>query len=105
VLSHTRPFRPSELTGEASPELLGSGPRRCAPPPEGTQLDPVDANGVPAEWVVTAGVAGERGGAVLPQRLPLWLARAAPGLLPLLSAASQARVLSASYRLTGEHRG
>ena len=29
-----------------------------APSPEGTQVDPVDANGVPAEWVVAAGVTG-----------------------------------------------
>ena len=83
------------LTLEESRALMGSG----GAPPEGTQVDPVDANGVPAEWVVAAGVTGERvvlffhGGAYhfgSPARLR--------GLLALLSAAAQARVLSAGYR-------
>ena len=30
------------------------------PPPAGTRVDSVDANGVPAEWVVAAGVTAER---------------------------------------------
>ena len=89
------------LTLQERRALMGSA---GAPPPEGTQVDPVDANGVPAEWVVAAGVTGERvvlffhGGAYhlgSPARLR--------GLLVLLSAAAQARVLSAGYRLAPEH--
>ena len=89
------------LTLQERRALMGSA---GAPPPEGTQVDPVDANGVPAEWVVAAGVTGERvvlhfhGGAYhlgSPARLR--------GLLALLSAAAQARVLSAGYRLAPEH--
>ena len=75
-----------------------------ASPPEGTQVDPVDADGVPAEWVVAAGVTGERvvlyfhGGAYhlgSPARLR--------SLVTRVSAAAQARVLSAGYRLAPEH--
>jgi acetyl esterase/lipase len=99
-----------ELVGSADLGTLTVQERRAlmgsagAPPPKGTQVDPVDANGVPAEWVVAAGVTGERvvlffhGGAYhlgSPARLR--------GLLALLSAAAQARVLSASYRLAPEH--
>jgi monoterpene epsilon-lactone hydrolase len=89
------------LTLQESRALMGSA---GAPPPEGTQVDPVDANGVPAEWVVAGGVTGERvmlyfhGGAYhlgSPARLR--------GLLALVSAAAQARVLSAGYRLAPEH--
>jgi acetyl esterase/lipase len=100
-----------ELVGSADLGTLTVQERRAlmgsagAPLPEGTQVDPVDANGVPAEWVVAAGVTGERvvlhfhGGAYhlgSPARLR--------GLLALLSAAAQVRVLSASYRLAPEHR-
>jgi len=95
-----------ELVGSADLGTLTLQERRAlmgsagAPPPEGTQVDPVDANGVPAEWVVAAGVTAGRvvlyfhGGAYQfgsPARLR--------GLLALLSAAAQARVLSAGYRL------
>ncbi len=81
------------LTLDERRALMGSA---GTPAPDGTQVDPVDANGVPAEWVVAAGVSGERvvlyfhGGAYhfgSPARLR--------GLLSLLSAESQARVLSA----------
>src|SRR6266516_8167939 len=44
------------LTVQERRALMGS----AGAPPEGTQVDPVDANGVPAEWVVAAGVTGER---------------------------------------------
>ena len=89
------------LTLQGRRALMGSA---GAPLPEGAQVDPVDANGVPAEWVAAAGVTGERvvlffhGGAYhlgSPARLR--------GLLALLSAAAQARVLSAGYRLAPEH--
>ena len=88
------------LTLRERRELMGSG----GPPPGGTQVEPVDANGVPAEWVVAAGVSAGpvvlyfHGGAYhlgSPARLR--------GLLALLSAAAQARVLSVGYRLAPEH--
>src|SRR2546429_7554420 len=94
-----------ELVGGADLGTLTLQERRAlmasagAPLREGTQVDPVDANGVPAEWVVAAGVTVERvvlhfhGGAYhlgSPARLR--------GLLALLSAAAQARVLSGGYR-------
>ena len=44
------------LTLQERRALMGS----ASAPPEGTHVDPVDANGVPAEWVVAAGVTGER---------------------------------------------
>ena len=88
------------LTLQERRALMASG----APPPAGTQVEPVDADGVPAEWVTAAGVSA--GPAVLyfhggayhlgsPARLR--------GLLGLLSAAAQTRVLSAGYRLAPEH--
>jgi acetyl esterase/lipase len=98
-----------ELVGGADLGTLTLQERRAlmesasAPPPEGTRVDPVDANGVPAEWVVAAGVTGDRvllylpGGAYhlgSPARLR--------GLVALLSAAAQARVLSVGYRLAPE---
>jgi monoterpene epsilon-lactone hydrolase len=87
------------LTLQERRALMESG----APAPEGTRVDPVDANGVPAEWVVAAGVTAGRvvlyfhGGAYhlgSPARLR--------GLLALVSAAAQARVLSVGYRLAPE---
>jgi acetyl esterase/lipase len=98
-----------ELVGSADLGSLTLQQRRAfmasaSTPPAGTQVDPVDADGVPAEWVVAAGAgAGPvvlyfHGGAYhlgSPARLR--------GLLGLLSAAAQARVLSAGYRLAPEH--
>ncbi|MEU8384444.1 alpha/beta hydrolase fold domain-containing protein, partial [Streptosporangium sp. NPDC048865] len=99
-----------ELVGGADLGTLTLQERRAlmdsagTPPPEGTRIDPVDANGVTAEWVVAAGATGERvilflhGGAYhlgSPTRLR--------GLLALVSAAAQARVLSVGYRLAPEH--
>jgi monoterpene epsilon-lactone hydrolase len=99
-----------ELVGSADLGTLTLQERRAlmesatAPPPQGTQIDPVDADGVTAEWVVAAGVTARRvvlhfhGGAYhlgSPARLR--------GLLTLLSTAAQVRVLSAGYRLAPEH--
>jgi acetyl esterase/lipase len=99
-----------ELVGSADLGTLTLQERRAlmesasAPLPQGTQIDPVDADGVTAEWVVAAGVTARRvllhfhGGAYhlgSPARLR--------GLLTLLSAAAQVRVLSAGYRLAPEH--
>jgi len=74
------------------------------PPPEGTMIDPVDAGGVPAEWITAAGVTGERvvlffHGGAYHTGSPAALRR----LLALVSGAAQARVLSAGYRLAPEH--
>ena len=100
VLELVGSFDLGALTVQERRALMESG----GAPPEGTHVDPVDANGVPAEWVVAAGVTSERvvlyfhGGGYhvgSPARLR--------GLLALLSAAAQARVLSAGYRLAPEH--
>jgi monoterpene epsilon-lactone hydrolase len=75
-----------------------------APPHAGTTVDPVDAGGVPAEWVTAAGACADRivlffhGGAYHIGSLGT-LRR----LLALISAATQARVLSVGYRLAPEH--
>lgn len=72
-------------------------------PPPGTTVDPVDAGGVPAEWVVAAGARSRRvvlylhGGAYQigsPATLRYMIA--------LLSGAAGARVLSVDYRLAPE---
>jgi monoterpene epsilon-lactone hydrolase len=99
-----------ELVGSADLGNLTLPERRAlmdsagSPPPAGTRVDPVDANGVAAEWVVAAGVTAERvllhfpGGAYhlgSPARLR--------GLLALVSAAAQVRVFSVGYRLAPEN--
>jgi monoterpene epsilon-lactone hydrolase len=98
-----------ELVGSADLGTLTLQERRAlmesaAPAPEGTQVVPAGANGVPAEWVIASGVTAGRvvlhfhGGAYhlgSPARLR--------GLLALLSAAAQVRVLSSGYRLAPEH--
>ena len=99
-----------ELVGSADLGTLTLPERRALmdsagrPPAAGTRVEPVDANGVPAEWVVAAGVTAERvllhfpGGAYhlgSPARLR--------GLLALVSAAAQVRVLSVGYRLAPEN--
>ncbi|HSR85551.1 MAG TPA: alpha/beta hydrolase [Streptosporangiaceae bacterium] len=76
----------------------------AAQPPPGTTVEPTDAGGVPAEWVVAAGV--------LPGRILLYLHGGAyqigsPAtlrhMIALMSAAAQAQVLSIDYRLAPEH--
>lgn len=73
-------------------------------PPPGTSVDPVDAGGVPAEWVVAPGADSDR--------VLLYLHGGAyqigsPGthrhMVALLSGAAKARVLSVDYRLAPEH--
>jgi acetyl esterase/lipase len=73
-------------------------------PPPGTSVEPVDAGGVPAEWVVAPGADSGR--------VLLYLHGGAyqigsPGTLrhmvALLSGAARARVLSVDYRLAPEH--
>jgi acetyl esterase/lipase len=74
------------------------------PPPAGTTVEPVDADGGPAEWVAAAGLAGDRvlqffhgGGYHIGSLATL------RRLLALLSDAAQARVLNVDYRLAPEH--
>lgn len=74
-------------------------------PPSGTHIEPVDANGVRAEWVVAPGVTDSavllslHGGAYSLGSLVTnrWFSA-------LLSATSNRRVLSIDYRLAPEHR-
>ena len=77
----------------------------AAPPPPGTTAEPVNAGGVPAEWVI----APEADGA---DRTLMYLHGGAyqigsPAMLrhmiALISAAARARVLSVAYRLAPEH--
>jgi epsilon-lactone hydrolase len=76
----------------------------AAPPPPGTTVEPADAGGVPAEWVIAAGVDAVRvllylhGGAY-----QAGSPAASPRLVALISAAAQVRVLSVGYRLAPEH--
>ena len=76
----------------------------AAPPPPGTTVEPVDAGGVPAEWVIAAGVDSVRvllylHGGAYQIGSPTTLRR----MIALISAAAQVRVLSAGYRLAPEH--
>jgi monoterpene epsilon-lactone hydrolase len=99
-----------ELVGSADLGTLTLQERRAlmgsagAPPAAGTRVEPADADGVAAEWVVAAGVTGPRvvlcfHGGGYQTGSPASLR----SLLALLSAAAQARVLSAGYRLAPEH--
>jgi epsilon-lactone hydrolase len=88
------------LTLQERRALLGS----AGAPPAGTLVEPVDADGVAAEWVVAAGVTGQRvvlffHGGAYQAGSPASLR----SLLTLVSATAQARVLSAGYRLAPEH--
>ena len=76
----------------------------AAPPPPGTTVEPVDAGGVPAEWVIAAGVDSDRvllslHGGAYQIGSPATLRR----MIALISAAAQVRVLSVGYRLAPEH--
>jgi len=76
----------------------------AAPPPPGTTVEPVDAGGVPAEWVIAAGVDSVRAllylhGGAYQIGSPATLRR----MIALISAAAQVRVLSVGYRLAPEH--
>jgi acetyl esterase/lipase len=76
----------------------------AGPPPPGTAVEPADAGGVPAEWVIAAGVAAGRvllylhGGAY-----QIGSPATLRPMIALLSGAAQARVLSIDYRLAPEH--
>src|SRR5262249_35682991 len=73
-------------------------------PPAGTVVQPVEANGVPAEWVTAAGVGDGRvllylHGGAYQIGSPVALRR----LVALLSGVAQAQALSVDYRLAPEH--
>jgi acetyl esterase/lipase len=76
----------------------------AAQPPPGTTVEPADAGGVPAEWVIAAGVPVGRAllylhGGAYQIGSPATLRH----MIALISAAAQARVLSLDYRLAPEH--
>jgi epsilon-lactone hydrolase len=99
-----------ELLRSIDLDALTIGQRRAATeslasqPPPGTSVEPLDAGGVPAEWVVAEGIAGSRvvlylHGGAYQIGSPATLRH----MIALLSAAAQARVLSVDYRLAPEH--
>ena len=76
----------------------------AAQPPPGTIVEPADADGVPAEWVVADGVRADRvlmylHGGAYQIGSPATLRH----MVALVSAAAQVRVLSVDYRLAPEH--
>src|SRR5579859_3784372 len=86
------------------PERRASFDSFAAPPPPGTTVEPADAGGVPAEWVIAAGVDSRRvllylHGGAYQVGSPATLRR----MIALISAAAQVRVLSVDYRLAPEH--
>jgi acetyl esterase/lipase len=99
-----------ELLGAADLGSLTIAERRRATesfassPAAGTDVDPVDAGGVPAEWVVATGVRSGRAllyfhGGAYQIGSPATIRH----LVALLSGAARARVLSVAYRLAPEH--
>jgi epsilon-lactone hydrolase len=74
------------------------------PLPEGVSSNPVDAGGIPAEWIRAAGVSDEQtiywlhGGGYC-----IGSINTHRGLLARMSAATGARVLAIDYRLAPEH--
>ena len=73
-------------------------------PPAGTVVEPVEANGVPAEWVTAAGVGEGRvllylHGGGYQMGSPVTLRH----VVARLSGVAQARALSVDYRLAPEH--
>jgi len=99
-----------EILSAADLDRLTVAERRAAAesiasqPPQGTTVDPVDAGGVPAEWVVAAGADTDRillylhGGAY-----QIGSPATHRRMVALLSGAASARVLSVDYRLAPEH--
>ncbi len=93
-----------DLDGMTVAERRAATDSVASAPPAGTAVDPVDAGGVPAEWVAAAGAGTERvllylHGGAYQIGSPATLRQ----MIALLSKAAQARVLSIDYRLAPEH--
>jgi epsilon-lactone hydrolase len=85
------------------PERRAAFESAASPPPPGTTVEQVDAGGVPAEWVIAAGVDSPRvllylHGGAYQGGSPATLRR----MIAIIAAAAQARVLSVAYRLAPE---
>ncbi|MCB0993792.1 MAG: alpha/beta hydrolase, partial [Acidimicrobiales bacterium] len=97
-------LRSTSLAGLTLAEQRAAMERSALAPEVGTALEAVDANGVPAEWVVAPGVSGDavlvslHGGAFSVGSLVTNRRLAA-----LLSGSTNRRVLSIGYRLAPEH--
>jgi epsilon-lactone hydrolase len=99
-----------ELLGSVNLDRMTIAERRAAMssvmsvPPAGTRVEPADAGGVPAEWLVPAGAGADRvlvyfhGGAY-----QLGSPATLRHLVGLLAAGAGARALSVDYRLAPEH--
>lgn len=100
ALRANRMLAGSLLDRRASMEAATAG----LAPPDGTTVEPVDAGGVPAEWVVAAGARTDRtllylhGGAYTAGSLSTHRLHVAN-----LSAAAAVRALHVDYRLAPEH--
>jgi len=97
-------LRGVDLKGLTIAERRTATESAASVPPAGTVVEPVDANGVPAEWVTAAGVGDGRvllylHGGAYQIGSPAGLRR----LVALLSGVAQARALSLDYRLAPEH--
>jgi epsilon-lactone hydrolase len=96
--------RGADLESMTIAERRAVGEAVAPQPPAGTLVESVDAGGVPAEWVVAAGVSGARvllylHGGAYQMGSPATLRH----MIALISAAAGARVLSVGYRLAPEH--
>lgn len=97
-------FRGMDLGALTVQERRAATGSFLAEPPAGTIVEPVNADGVPAEWVIASGVGTGRvllylhgGGYQIGSPATL------RHVIALLSEAAQARVLSVDYRLAPEH--
>jgi acetyl esterase/lipase len=97
-------LRGADLEGLTIAERRKATASVASVPPAGTVVEPVAANGVPAEWVTAAGVGDGRAllylhGGAYQIGSPATLRH----LVALLSGVAQARALSLDYRLAPEH--
>jgi acetyl esterase/lipase len=96
------PYHPDKTIDELRSEHASNG--AAVPLPEGATFEPVDANGVPAQWVQAGEIADDRwflfihGGGYYRGS-----ATATNATAVRISAETKARVLSIDYRLAPEH--